>query len=72
MPGRSGYDIATSLRQGKNGQALEIVAVTGSGQPEDQRRTRDAGFDDHLVKPPQFESIRRICSHGARSGVDGP
>jgi signal transduction histidine kinase/ActR/RegA family two-component response regulator len=70
MPGRSGYDIATSLRQGENGQALEIVAVTGWGQPEDHRRTRDAGFDDHLVKPPQFESIRRICSHGARSGAD--
>jgi signal transduction histidine kinase len=70
MPGRSGYDIASSLRQRENGQALEIVAVTGWGQPEDQRRTRDAGFDDHLVKPPQFESIRRICSHGARSGVD--
>ena len=63
MPGRSGYDIATSLRQGENGQALEIVAVTGWGQPEDQRRTRDAGFDAHLVKPPQFEAIRRICSH---------
>jgi CheY-like chemotaxis protein len=70
MPGRSGYDIATSLRQGPNGQALEIVAVTGWGQLEDQRRTRDAGFDAHLVKPPQFESIQRICSHGARSGAD--
>ena len=70
MPGRSGYDIAKSLRQRENGQALEIVAVTGWGQPEDQCRTRDAGFDDHLVKPPQFETIRRICSHGARSGAD--
>lgn len=70
MPGRSGYEIASSLRQSENGHALEIVAVTGWGQPEDRRRTREAGFDDHLVKPPQFEAIQRICSQGVRSGVD--
>ncbi|MBW3550004.1 MAG: response regulator [Proteobacteria bacterium] len=67
MPGRSGYDIASSLRQRADGNALEIIAVTGWGQPEDRRRTREAGFDEHLVKPPQFESIRRICSRGGRT-----
>jgi signal transduction histidine kinase len=62
MPGRSGYDIARSLRRRRDGEALEIVAVTGWGQPEDRARTGDAGFDDHLVKPPQLEAIRRICA----------
>lgn len=62
MPGRSGYDIAGSLRRRRDGGAFEIVAVTGWGQPEDRERTRDAGFDDHLVKPPQLEAIRRICA----------
>ncbi len=71
MPGRSGYDIASSLRQRADGDALEIVAVTGWGQPEDRRRTQEAGFDDHLVKPPQFEAIKRICAAniGARRQV---
>ncbi|MGI8560409.1 MAG: response regulator [Luteimonas sp.] len=62
MPGRSGYDIASSLRGRRGGDALEIVAVTGWGQPEDRDRTREAGFDEHLVKPPQLEAIRRICT----------
>ena len=64
MPGRSGYDIASSLRARPGGDALEIVAVTGWGQPEDRRRTQEAGFDDHLVKPPQFDAIKRICEGG--------
>ena len=64
MPGRSGYDIASSLRSRPGGDALEIVAVTGWGQPEDRRRTQEAGFDDHLVKPPQFDAIKRICEGG--------
>ena len=38
-----------------------MVAVTGWGQPEDRQRTRAAGFDEHVVKPPEFETIRGIC-----------
>ena len=62
MPGRSGCDIARSLRSRQAAPALGIVAVTGWGQPEDRDRTRDAGFDEHLVKPPQLEAIRRLCA----------
>jgi hypothetical protein len=38
------------------------VAVTGWGQAEDRRRSLDAGFDQHLVKPPDFEAVKRLCS----------
>ena len=62
MPQRSGYDVARSLRVQPGGRALRIVAVTGWGQPEDRGRTREAGFDEHLVKPPEPEAIRRICA----------
>jgi signal transduction histidine kinase len=62
MPGRSGYDIARSLRDRHAAPALGIVAVTGWGQPEDRARTRDAGFDEHLTKPPQLEAIQRLCA----------
>jgi CheY-like chemotaxis protein len=69
MPGRSGYDIARSLRKKRDPRAMGIVAVTGWGQPEDRERTRAAGFDEHLVKPPQLDAIRRLCA-GAGTGRD--
>src|SRR5690606_30923806 len=62
MPGRSGYDIARSLRQRHGASTLGIVAVTGWGHAEDRSRTREAGFDEHLVKPPQLDAIRRLCA----------
>lgn len=62
MPGRSGYDVARALRQGTRGDGLRLVAVTGWGQPEDHRRTQEAGFDGHLVKPPDLDGIRRMCA----------
>ncbi|WP_119718028.1 response regulator [Cognatilysobacter tabacisoli] len=61
MPGRSGYDVARALRAMPGGDALRIVAVTGWGQVEDRARTREAGFDEHLVKPPAPDVIRRLC-----------
>ncbi|MGH8172185.1 MAG: hybrid sensor histidine kinase/response regulator, partial [Rhodanobacteraceae bacterium] len=61
MPGLSGHDVARSLRRVPEGQDLVLVAVTGWGQPEERRRTAEAGFDHHLVKPAEMETIRRIC-----------
>ena len=62
MPGRSGYDVAHALRAAPNGHGVLLVAVTGWGQPEDRRRTQAAGFDHHLVKPPELPAIQAICS----------
>ncbi len=61
MPGRSGYDVAEALRAAPGGRDVLLVAVTGWGQPEDRRRTREAGFDRHLVKPPELAAIHVIC-----------
>ncbi len=61
MPGRSGYDVAQSLRATSGGNGVLLVAVTGWGQPEDRRRTQQAGFDRHLVKPPELLEIQAIC-----------
>jgi len=63
MPGISGYDVARALRETEHGATPVLVAVTGWGQPEDLRRTREAGFDHHLVKPPELDEIRRLCSN---------
>ena len=61
MPGLSGYDVARMLRASAIGTQPVLVAVTGWGQPDDRRRTLDAGFDHHLVKPPEMAAICRIC-----------
>jgi CheY-like chemotaxis protein len=61
MPGLSGYDVARLLRASPAGARLVLVAVTGWGQPEDRRRTFEAGFDHHLVKPPEMAAILKIC-----------
>jgi CheY-like chemotaxis protein len=51
LPKLSGYDVCRLVRELPGGDAIFIVAVTGWGQPGDRRRTEDAGFDWHLVKP---------------------
>ena len=68
MPGRSGYDVAAALRAMPGGDDVLLVAVTGWGQPEDRRRTREAGFDQHLVKPPDLPAIQAICGQLAERG----
>lgn len=51
MPELDGYATCGLLREQTWGQAMVIIALTGYGQEEDRQRTREAGFDGHLVKP---------------------
>ncbi len=62
MPRMSGFTLARQLRDKDPGRQRVLVAVTGWGQPEDQRRTAEAGFDHHLVKPPDLGILRAICA----------
>ena len=67
LPGMDGYAVAARLRAaGHAGAAL--VAVTGYGREDDLQRSRDAGFDHHLVKPIDFGQLQRIILevHGRR------
>jgi CheY-like chemotaxis protein len=61
MPGMSGYDVARALRTDLPAAGAKLVALTGWGQPEDRRRSEEAGFDYHLVKPAALASIETIC-----------
>ena len=61
MPSLSGYELARQLRAQPDGGRRVLVAVTGWGQPDDRRRTAEAGFDHHLVKPPDLDIVRSIC-----------
>ena len=74
MPNLNGYELASRLRRQRYAPDLLLVALTGWGQENDRRRSADAGFDEHLVKPIDLETIGRIC-HWAQArepGVDVP
>ena len=51
LPKLSGYDVARQIRESDPQRRIVLVAVTGWGQDEDRRRSQQAGFDHHLVKP---------------------
>jgi len=59
LPHLSGYEIARHIRSTRGREVL-LVAITGWGQPEDQRRAREAGFDHHFTKPADFERLVAI------------
>jgi PAS domain S-box-containing protein len=60
MPGLDGYEVARRLRTMRGGEALRIIAVTGWGQDADRQRSREAGFDLHLVKPVEPRELVRV------------
>ncbi len=62
MPQMSGYEVARRLRQYPWGRSVTIVALTGWGQEEDRNRSREAGFDHHLLKPVEPATLRRLLS----------
>ena len=57
LPGIDGYEVARRLRQNAATRDIRLIAVTGYGLEEDQRRVLDAGFDLHLVKPVDLNAL---------------
>jgi signal transduction histidine kinase/ActR/RegA family two-component response regulator len=62
MPGMSGYEVAQRARGLPGGQELILVAVTGWGQEDDRRRTREAGFNHHFVKPVEIGILQDLIA----------
>jgi CheY-like chemotaxis protein len=62
MPKMNGYEAARHIRQQPWGQKMMFVALTGWGQDEDKQRTKDAGFDFHLVKPVEPSELQRLLA----------
>jgi CheY-like chemotaxis protein len=60
MPKMNGFDAARRMRQEPWGRELSLVATTGWGQDDDRRRSAEAGFDHHLVKPVAVAALREI------------
>ena len=57
-----GYEVAMRLRERPECAGTLIVAVTGWGQEEDRRRSREAGFDLHLVKPVNADTLKGLLA----------
>ena len=68
MPGMDGYAVARAVRADPRFQQTRLIALSGYGQLEDRRKTAEAGFDEHLVKPVIFEALSAaLVSPGLRS-----
>ena len=57
LPGENGYEVARRLRERYRDRALVLIALSGYGQQKDRDRSREAGFDHHLLKPASFRSL---------------
>ena len=62
MPGMDGHETARRIREHAWGRDMVLVALTGWGQNEDRRRSKDAGFDVHLVKPADPSEVTAVLS----------
>ncbi|HEX5031835.1 MAG TPA: ATP-binding protein [Candidatus Eisenbacteria bacterium] len=62
MPSMSGYDVAMKTRRSPWGHGLVLIALTGWGQSEDKRVSREAGFDIHLVKPVSASQLHALLA----------
>jgi two-component system CheB/CheR fusion protein len=59
MPNLDGYTVAARLREDRRFDRVPIVALTGMGQEVDRKRTRQAGFDEHVLKPVELGALKR-------------
>jgi signal transduction histidine kinase len=62
LPKLTGYEVVQRLRKEPWGQTMKVVALTGWGQEEDRQKSREAGFDEHLVKPVQHATLLKLLS----------
>lgn len=60
MPGMDGYEVARRIRRQPEFRDVMLIALTGWGQEDDRRRTSEAGFDHHLLKPADMSALESL------------
>lgn len=65
LPGLDGYGVARAIRAIPELRGVGLVALTGYTSPEDVAKSRAAGFDRHLSKPPSIDVLERVLSEVA-------
>jgi len=68
LPEMSGYEIVREMRALPEGQRIAVVAITGYGREEDRERSRAAGFDQHLVKPVDLDTLHALLAQVGKAG----
>jgi CheY-like chemotaxis protein len=68
MPDLSGYEVAQALRRESWGAKIRLIALTGWGQEDDRRQAQEAGFDHHLTKPIDPETLELVLSTNTNAG----
>lgn len=58
LPRLNGYEACRRIRSQGSGSSIAIIALTGWGQEEDRRKSREAGFDHHLIKPIDYDALK--------------
>ena len=66
LPKLNGYEVCRRIRKQSWGKNIVLIAVTGWGQDDDRRRSKEAGFDHHLVKPVDPQALMKLLA-----GLDG-
>lgn len=69
LPKLNGYEACRRIRQQEGGQEVLIIAQTGWGQEEDRQRTRESGFDHHMVKPINPTLLMTILTNRAQAKI---
>ncbi len=62
MPGMSGHEVARRMRREAWGRHTVLIALTGWGQEQDKQAALSAGFDDHLTKPVDPETVEQLLA----------
>jgi CheY-like chemotaxis protein len=60
MPEMSGYEVARHFKEHDELKQIVLVALTGYGQQEDRKKTKEAGFTLHLVKPATIDELAQV------------
>jgi PAS domain S-box-containing protein len=72
LPGMDGYEVAERLRLEQGLEETMIIAITGYGEEQAFRRSKEAGFDHHLVKPVNYESLLDLLvGEDSRTSANG-
>ncbi|GAT31729.1 PAS domain S-box-containing protein [Terrimicrobium sacchariphilum] len=71
MPGRDGHQVCREIRKQTWGGSIYIIAITGWGQESDRRLSREAGFDEHLVKPVDVSKLVDLIEQARGSRATG-
>jgi CheY-like chemotaxis protein len=72
LPELSGYEVARSIRRKSWGKGMVLIALTGREQDEDRRRSIEAGFDHHMVKPVEPSILLTLLARYAGGDQGGP